>query len=261
MDRKLTQYDDVNSIVLLLLQKSQEILGDNLLAMYLHGSLATGDFNQKGSDVDFIVVLDQEVSAETIQELRRMLDELVQLDPKWSKKLEGSYVPKGWLKTIEPPETPRPYINRGSLNMYPYGFEWILEKFIIREKGITVTGPPPATFIESVSADALRRANAIILREDWEPMLSESARLKDDEYQAYSVLTMCRCLFLFANSEMASKSTAVTWVQDRFPEWKELVEVASSWTSGQNFDRLSEVKDFIKFTIEFTKRASIRGKW
>ena len=50
MNSKPTPYEDVNSIVLLLLQKSQEILCENLLAMYLHGSLATGDFNRKGSD-------------------------------------------------------------------------------------------------------------------------------------------------------------------------------------------------------------------
>mgnify|MGYP003479462075 CR=1 FL=1 len=83
MNEKPTQYEDVNSIVLLLLQKSQEILGKNLLALYLHGSLTTGDFNQeKGSDIDFIVVLDKEASDETIEQLRGMLGELAQHDPK-----------------------------------------------------------------------------------------------------------------------------------------------------------------------------------
>jgi len=253
MNRNPTQYDGVNSIVLLLLQKSQEILGEDLLAMYLHGSLATGDFKQKDSDIDFIVVLEKEVSKKTVQKLRGMLGEIEQHDPKWSKKLEGSYVPKDWLKSTEPPRTPRPYINGGSLNMYPYGYEWILEKFVIREKGIVVTGPPAATFIEPISADNVRRANSKILQRDWEPILSESSRLENYEYQAYAVLTMCRCLFLFANNEMTSKPKAVAWTKEKFPKWKELVEDASNWSSGQRFDRLNEVKDFIKFTIEFTK--------
>jgi len=253
MNNEFTQYDDVNSIVLFLLQKSQEILGENLLAMYLHGSLATGDFNQKGNDIDFIVVLDKEVSDKTIQKLQQMLCELVNHDPKWSQKLEGSYVPKDWLKSVEAPKTPRPYINGGSLNMYPYGYEWVLEKYVIREQSVIVTGPHPETFIDPVSPDDVRRANAKILRGDWEPMLSESSRLKDDEYQTYAVLTMCRCLFLFANNEMASKLVAATWVQKKFPEWKDLVEVALHWSSGQELNRLYEVKDFIKFTIEFTQ--------
>lgn len=253
MNENPTQYDNVNSIILLLLQKSQEILGENLLAMYLHGSLATGDFNQeKGSDIDFIIVLDKKVSDETIEKLQEMLGELAKFDPKLSKKLEGSYVPKNWLKHNEPPEIIRPYINGGDLNLYPYGYEWVLEKFLIREKGLVVFGSPPAQFIEPISADDVRRANARILIGDWQPMLTESSRLKDDEYQAYAVLTMCRCLFLFSKNEMASKPMAVAWVKEKFPEWRELVEVAYNWLHGQKFGRLNDVKDFIKFTIEFT---------
>ena len=128
MNKKPTQYEDVNSIVLLLLHKSQEILGENLLALYLHGSLATGEFNQEnGSDIDFIIVLNTEVSDETIEKIREMLGELAQHNPKLSKKLEGSYVPKDWLKSNEPSEKVRPYINGGGLNLYPYGYEWVCQ--------------------------------------------------------------------------------------------------------------------------------------
>lgn len=253
MEKEPTQHKDVNSIVLLLLQKSQKILGDNLLAMYLHGSLATSDFNQeKGSDIDFIIVLNKEVSDDMIKKLREMLGELAQYDSKLSKKLEGSYVPKDWLENNEPSEQVRPYINRGDLNLYPYGYEWVLEKFLIREKGLVVFGPPPIQFIEPVSADDVRRANAKILIGDWQPMLTESSHLKDDKYRVYAVLTMCRCLFLFDKNEIASKPTAIAYVKEKFPEWKELVEVALNWSYGQKFNHLNEVKDFIKFTIEFT---------
>lgn len=253
MNNKPTPYKDVNSIVLLLLQKSQEILGENLLAMYLHGSLAVGDFNQKGSDIDFMIVLDKELSDETIQKLREMHGSILKNDSKWAKKIEGSYVQKDLLKSVAPPKTPRAYINGGSFNMYPYGYEWVIEKYVIREQSIVVTGSPPATFIDPVSSEDIRQANSKILHEDWEPMLSESSRLKDDEYQTYAVLTMCRCIYSFSHNEMASKKVAVKWVQKKFSEWKNLVEVALNWTSEQKFNRLNEVKDFIKFTIEFTK--------
>lgn len=253
MNNKPTPYKDVNSIVSLLLEKSQEILGENLLAMYLHGSLAIGDFNKKGSDIDFMIVLDKELSDETIQKLREMHGSILKNDSKWAKKIEGSYVQKDLLKSVAPPKTPRAYINGGSFNMYPYGYEWVIEKYVIREQSIVVKGSPPATFIDPVSSEDIRQANSKILHEDWEPMLSESSRLKDDEYQTYAVLTMCRCLYSFSHNEMASKKVAVKWVQKKFSEWKNLVEVALNWTSEQKFNRLNEVKDFIKFTIEFTK--------
>lgn len=253
MNAKLTPYEDVNSIVLLLLQKSQEILGDNLLAMYLHGSLATGDFSQKGSDIDFMIVLDKELIDETIQKLREMHSDILKNDSKWAKKLEGSYVQKDLLKSVAPPKAPRLYINGSGFNMCPYGYEWVIEKYVIREQSIIVIGTPPSTFIEPVSSEGIRQANTKILCEDWEPMLGESSRLEDDEYQAYAVLTMCSCLFSFTHNKMASKKVAAKWVQEQFSEWRNLVEIALNWTSAQEFNRLNEVKDFIKFTVEFTK--------
>lgn len=253
MNGKPTSYRDVNSIVLLLLKKSQQILGENLLAMYLHGSLATGDFNQKDSDIDFMIVIDKELSDETIQKLREMHGSMLKNHSKWAKKLEGSYVQKDSLKSVEPPKRLRPYINGGSLSMCPYGYEWVLEKYLIREQSVTVTGPHPGTFIDPVSSEDIRQANSKILHQDWEPMLRESSRLENDEYQAYAVLTMCRCLFSFTHNKIASKKVAARWVQEKSSVWQDLVEVALNWRKNQEFNRLSEVKDFIRFTIEFTK--------
>jgi len=253
MNSKPTPYEDVNSIVLLLLQKSQEILCENLLAMYLHGSLATGDFNRKGSDIDFMIVVDEELSDEMIQKLREMHSNILKHDSKWAEKLEGSYIQKDLLKSAVPPKTPRPYINGKNFYIAHYGNEWVLEKYVIREKSIVITGPSPETFIDPIFFEDIHQANIKILHDDWEPVLSESSRLKDDEYQAYAVLTMCRYLYSFSHNEMVSKKVAAKWIQERFNEWKNLVEVALSWTSGKQFNRLNEVMDFIKFTIEFTK--------
>jgi predicted nucleotidyltransferase len=46
-----TPYPDVNEILSLLFSRAQEVLGDQLLGMYLHGSLANGGFDQ-ASDID-----------------------------------------------------------------------------------------------------------------------------------------------------------------------------------------------------------------
>ena len=252
MNKQPTQYEDVNSIILLLLQKSQRILKKNLLAMYLHGSLATGYYNRKrGSDIDFVVIVEKEISEEKVQKLQDMLYEIVQYEPKLSKKLEGSYIPKEWLKNKEPPEGVRPYINGGTLHLYPYGHEWVLEKFLIRDKGIVVFGLSPAYFIEPIFPFELRKANSKILARDWQPMLSDPSHLKDDEYQVYAVLTMCRSLFLFENNEITSKPKAAMWAKKKFPKWRELIDAASGWSNGQGFNHLDEVRDFIRFTIEF----------
>lgn len=253
MNKQPTPYQEVNSIVSLLLENSQEVLDDNLLALYLHGSLATGDFNEKSSDIDFIAILNKELSDEMIKKLEVAHQEILQSDSKWAKKFEGSFVQKDLLKSIVPPEKPRPYINGDGFHIWPYGYEWVIEKYVIREKSLVVFGPPPSNFLEKVSADDMRSANSKILIGDWKPMIKESSRLEDDEYQAYAVLTMCRCLFLFENGEMTSKPVAVKWTKSRFPQWRELVEVASKWRKDETMNRLKETINFIKFTIEFTE--------
>lgn len=43
-------------------QKSRDILGENLAGVYLHGSAAMGCFNEKKSDIDLLVVAEKELS-------------------------------------------------------------------------------------------------------------------------------------------------------------------------------------------------------
>lgn len=42
-----------------------EILGNNLVGLYLHGSLALGGFNPRRSDVDYIAVMQAPPARET----------------------------------------------------------------------------------------------------------------------------------------------------------------------------------------------------
>jgi predicted nucleotidyltransferase len=51
-----TPYPDVNEVLLTLLDNVRAILGDYFTGMYLYGSLASGDFDPRRSDIDFLVV-------------------------------------------------------------------------------------------------------------------------------------------------------------------------------------------------------------
>ena len=52
-------------------ERSQDILGDNLVGIYLHGSLAMGGFTPDKSDIDLIVVVNNPPSHD---EKRKYLD-------------------------------------------------------------------------------------------------------------------------------------------------------------------------------------------
>jgi predicted nucleotidyltransferase len=59
--------------VIALISDLQNILGDNLIGVYLHGSLAMGCFNPARSDIDLIVVLQTELEVEIKRRLAESL--------------------------------------------------------------------------------------------------------------------------------------------------------------------------------------------
>jgi streptomycin 3"-adenylyltransferase len=46
-----------NNILKIIKQEYQTILGDNLVGIYVHGSIAFGCFHEEKSDIDFIAVI------------------------------------------------------------------------------------------------------------------------------------------------------------------------------------------------------------
>ncbi len=65
-------YAEVNEILLLLLTRVKHTLGKQFTAMYLYGSLASGDFNPKSSDIDFVVVTESNLAPENLANQAKM---------------------------------------------------------------------------------------------------------------------------------------------------------------------------------------------
>ena len=105
-----TSYTDVNTILQRLLKNAQTILGDHLIGLYIHGSLASGDFNPQTSDIDFLVVTDADLSAEAFSTLKTMHARLFASGLAWSQKLEGAYLPKEELRRHDPAHDPVPWL-------------------------------------------------------------------------------------------------------------------------------------------------------
>ena len=51
-----TPYAEANAAVEALLDGVKETLGEQMVGLYLYGSLASGDFDPQTSDIDFLVV-------------------------------------------------------------------------------------------------------------------------------------------------------------------------------------------------------------
>jgi len=85
-----------------LLQGFQQLLGDNLVGVYLHGSLATGCHNPERSDIDLLIAFDHGLTVEA----KRDLGELILKYENQPRQLELSAMT---LAQLKPWQYPTPY--------------------------------------------------------------------------------------------------------------------------------------------------------
>lgn len=252
-----TPHPQVNLLLEALLQGVQSVLGSHFIAMYLDGSLAGGDFDQD-SDIDFVVVTDEEITAGQFAALQALHDRLAAVDSIWAIQLEGFYISQQALKRYEPGGGLVPNIERGQgerLKLVPLDQGWQIHRYILRERGITLVGPAPYTMIDQVSAGQLRQAMRFILSEWAAQMLLDPWLLQSRGYQTYTVLSLCRILYTLQQGEVASKRAAARWAQEALGErWVSLIE--SAWDGRRHPDQRSspeQVQDtlaFIRFALE-----------
>lgn len=250
-----TPHHEINALLQNLLVRVQSVLGSRFVGLYLYGSLAAGQFDPQRSDIDFLVVTEAELSPDRLPELASMHQRLAEAHPKWTGRLEGSYIPRRALRRYDPAQARHPSLRiDGSFDVDHHGPDWVIQRHEIRRHAIALSGPEPSTLIDPVAPNELRAAAQATLREWWAPMLEDPARLSQREYQAYAVLTMCRALYTLQHGTVVSKPTAARWAQGALgPEWAELIEEALAWPRGPQPDRLEQTLALIRHTLRVAK--------
>ena len=89
----LTKYPDVNEIIDFFIKGVFSALGENVLGIYLTGSLSHGAFNYHSSDIDITVIMHRPVSRCELDSIGRLHREMEGRFEKWAQRLECSYTP------------------------------------------------------------------------------------------------------------------------------------------------------------------------
>jgi predicted nucleotidyltransferase len=223
----MTLLAGLDSVLEELVAGAVEVLEDDLCGVYMLGSLALGDFDVH-SDVDFLVVTHEPLSRSQEAGLREMHARLPEQEPEWSRHLEGSYVDRRALRSLDPEHRPWLYVDNGSRAM-----EWsahdntAVMRWTLRERGVVLIGPVPTDLVDPVAADDLRReVNAAL--DSFPPDPVWWAEGLDNAWaQPYVVATICRMLFTLDSGEVASKRVALEWAAGALDaEWAPLIHQA-----------------------------------
>jgi predicted nucleotidyltransferase len=227
----------VRPILALLLSSMQDVLGDQLVGLYLYGSLSSGDFNPVLSDVDFVAVT-REATAESdpaFERLREMHGRIAESGLLFADRLEGSYISQAAWRRYDPVDAHHPTIGHD----WPFklGFHdanWVIERAIVRERGVVLYGPPPETMTDPVSPEQLRAATCQQLTDVWQPRIDDH----DDQwpraglYPAFAVLTLCRALYTLQHGAFCSKPVAAAWAVQTHPAWEPVI----TWAEAHRAD-------------------------
>jgi predicted nucleotidyltransferase len=220
-----TGFSDLDEVLEELTAAMSEILGDDLVGLYLQGSFALGDADEY-SDVDWIAVVAEELSQERVDRLQEMHARLYGLETTWAQHLEGSYFPKAILREVDPSRTELWFLDNGSSRLVRDNHcNTAVVRWTLREHAIVLAGPEPAELIDPVTADELR-ADVLMAMKEWDEWLRGLSGMSR-RGQAVVVLSFCRILQTVETGTVTTKREAGEWALAALPaEWSELIQDA-----------------------------------
>ena len=257
-------YPDLREVLDIFVSDLERELSDNLVGVYLVGSLATGDFDAD-SDVDFLVVIGNELSESHRDHLQQIQEKMYEMDSYPAKHLEGSYISihdlHDWSTVGKKAIF---YFDNGSTTpeFSVHDNNWHV-RWVLRERGIVLAGPEPHTILTPIPRDNVRYEMKTTMRQIltlYEHAITQPVQFLNSQFgQSFLVLTYCRMLHTIHTGEVRSKKAGAEWaVKIVAPEWRGLIDQAWKDREGVRFGlKIQRRADdqWLMTTLEFMKYA------
>lgn len=232
-----TSYQNINKLLEILLSHMQNILGEKLLGLYLYGSLVTGDFDQNTSDIDLLAVLETDLDDKEFEVLQKMHQDFANKYKEWDNRIEVQYMPKLSLKNFKTKESEVVVISPGEpFHKKIVGKHFLINWYIVQEKGLTLFGEDPKTIIDHISKEEFIQSSKEHVK-NWGEWVKN---MRSKRAQGYTILTLCRALYADRKGEHVSKKQAALWAKKELPQWADLIDNAIFW---KELPRVEDIKD------------------
>ena len=258
-----TPYPELNELLRELVRRLLETLGETFVGAYLQGSFAVGDCDEN-SDVDFIVAVRDELSEVQVADLQLLHGTVFDLECPWAQHLEGSYFPLEVLRRTARAGEALWYLDNGSRSLVRSDHcNTRLVRWVVREMAVTLAGPPPATLVEPIPVDDLRREIRDVITGWGGEILAEPDRWRNRFYQGFIALNYARMLHDLMRGRAGSKRQGAEWASRNLdPRWAGLLDRA--WATRADPARsvreppdpgdYAQTLEFVRYVMEECRR-------
>ncbi len=229
-----------------------DIIGDKLVGIYVHGSIAFNCFNFDKSDIDFLVVINDKLSLSEKEALITVLIELDDVAP--SNGFEMSVVLSDVLK---PFVYPTPYelhfgkehlinaknnLSEFCLNMNGVDIDLASYVEVINNVGITLCGADKKDVFDKVN-------KAYLIDSNYNDIISAVDGITVNP--VYYILNLCRFIAYLEDQLILSKTAGGTWAIKRFPsKFEKLIKNAVDfYTKNTSFIETDKLIEFAHYAI------------
>jgi len=192
------------------------ILLENLVGIYLWGSLTYGAFDEACSDVDCIAVTTRNLDDREFAALDTWFSDAARRNP-WVKRLDMRFVIENEFLD-KASRCCGFYHHTGRLVRHGSDGNPIIW-MNIGQSGVTLWGKDAKLIAPSISDQCLNDALLLELEYLKEDLRSNAGDRWDKAFvhNAYAVLTACRILYSAVHRNLASKDEAADWATERIP--------------------------------------------
>jgi hypothetical protein len=239
--RPPTPHDSLNRLLAELVVGARAALGERFVGAYLLGSFAIGGADAH-SDVDFVIVTEDDIPAGGIAALNALHAELFALPAPWAQRLDGSYVPRALLRRWshtprDPPGEPRAndWADPGTAGSPPrvYPFLYLgngqthlvrsehdntrVMRWTLRERGIVLAGPDPRDLVDPVSADDVREEVAAVVQMLAERIAADPQAFSGPGVADFMAVLAARMAHTISTGEIHPKAASVEFAAEALP--------------------------------------------
>lgn len=156
------------------------------------------------------------------------------LECAWAQHLEGSYFPTAVLRDHRLAGAPVWYLDHGSRSLIRSNHcNTALVRWVVREWGVPLAGPPASTLVDAVPVAELRREIIEVMHRFGKELLEDPSPYRNRFYLAFIVHTYCRMLHDLIEGRPGSKRAGTTWAKAYLdPQWSGLID--RSWAGRPN---------------------------